>query len=116
MRLIERVDTVCLKVRDIEKSSRWYQETLGLVEHYKEEHYVILKIGESGVPLTLEKGEPNSGGSSTYPIFFSSSIEKAHQVLSSQGVVVTDIKQDGLNTYFELVDPDGNKSQLCNWK
>lgn len=116
MSLIERIDTVCLKVRDIKTASSWYQEMLGLEEQYREEHYAILKIGKSGIPLTLEKGEPNGGGNSTYPIFFSSSIDEAHKTLSSRGVTVTDIQQDDLNTYFELFDLDGNKSQVCYWK
>lgn len=115
MSLIERIDTICLKVRDIEKSSRWYQEMLGLVEHYKEEHYVILKIGEGDISLTLEKGEP-SGQDTAYLIFFSSILDEAHQVLSERGVKVSDIQKDGLNTFFELYDLDGNKSQICFWK
>lgn len=115
MSLIERIDTVCLKVRDIEKSSKWYQEMLGLVEYYKEEHYVILKIGEGDIPLTLERGEP-SGQDTAYPIFFSSTLDEAHQILSERGVKVSYIQKDGLNTFFELYDLDGNKSQICFWK
>ncbi len=116
MSLIERIDTVCLKVREIEKASRWYKEMLGLEEHYKEDHYVILKIGESSVPLTLEKGEPAAQDNATYPIFFSSSIDETHQLLSARGVRVSLIQKDGINTYFELYDLDGNKSQICFWE
>ena len=116
MSLVSRIDTVCVKVRDIEKSSSWYQEILGLKEYYKEEHYAILKIGNGSIPLTLEKGEPTGQEHATYPIFFSSSLDEAHQSLSNRGVKVSDIYKDGLNTYFEFYDIDGNKSQICYWK
>ncbi|WP_192797363.1 VOC family protein [Psychrobacillus glaciei] len=42
MNLSERIDTVCLKVSDVERASLWYQEMLGMQEQYKENHYVIL--------------------------------------------------------------------------
>jgi len=87
MSLIERIDTVCIKVRNIEEASCWYQDVLGLQEYYKEDHYVILNIGEGSIPLTLEKG-----------------------------VKVSDIQKDGLNFFFTFYDLDGNKLQVCFWE
>lgn len=116
MNLVERIDTVCLKVIDVEKASLWYQETLGLQEQYKENHYVILSVGTSGVPLTLEKGRTESNKNTAYPIFFSSNIEHTYNAMSEKGVSLTDIQKDGQNTFFDFYDPDGNKLQVCYWK
>lgn len=116
MSLVERIDTVCLKVSDVEQASLWYQETLGLQETYREDHYAILSVGTSGVPLTLEKGRAESNESSAYPIFFSSNIEYTLNELMEKGVKVTEIQRDGLNTFFTLYDTDGNKLQVCFWE
>ncbi|MFF2755749.1 VOC family protein [Psychrobacillus sp. NPDC058041] len=116
MNLVERIDTVCLKVSDVNKVSQWYQEVLGLQEQYKENHYVILSVGTSGVPLTLEKGSTETNENTAYPIFFSSNIEHTFNVLTENGVKVTEIQKDGLNTFFNFCDLDGNKLQICYWE
>ena len=116
MSLVEKIDTICLKVSDVEQASLWYQETLGLQEHYREDHYVILKIGTSGVPLTLEKGMTDGNENFSYPILFSTNIENTLNVLTEKGVRVTKIQKDGLNTFFSFYDMDGNKLQVCYWE
>ncbi|HLT56452.1 MAG TPA: VOC family protein [Bacillota bacterium] len=34
MSLVERIDTICLTVRNVEEASRWYQEVLGFQEFF----------------------------------------------------------------------------------
>ena len=89
---------------------------MGLQEYYKEDHYVILKIGEGGIPITLEKGQPVTNENSTYPIFFSSNLEDTYKGLTEKGVKVSDIQKDGLNSFFTFYDLDGNKLQVCFWE
>ncbi|MFE6170145.1 VOC family protein [Viridibacillus arvi] len=42
--MIERIDTICLPVSDIEKPSNWYQELLGFKEVYKAEGYLVFSV------------------------------------------------------------------------
>lgn len=37
--MIERIDTICIKVKDVEESSTWYQEFLGFKETFRGEGY-----------------------------------------------------------------------------
>ncbi|MBM7659824.1 catechol 2,3-dioxygenase-like lactoylglutathione lyase family enzyme [Bacillus mesophilus] len=117
MCLVDRIDTICLKVSNIDKASLWYQEKLGLKIAYRGEHYQVLSIGDSGIPLTIEegKGEISKNGQS-YPIFFSKNITETFQTLKELGVMCKEIQIDVVNTYFDFYDLDGNQLQVCFWK
>ncbi|MCD5322180.1 MULTISPECIES: VOC family protein [Pontibacillus] len=111
--MIERIDTICLKVRDVEKSSKWYQDVLGFRVAFKDKGYVVLNVGEGGVPLTIEEGKSEGHTNGSYPIFFSNTIEQLHKSLEEQGVQVDSLHEDGFNHYFDFYDPDGNRLQVC---
>ncbi|UOE96193.1 VOC family protein [Alkalihalobacillus sp. LMS39] len=113
MEIIEKIDTICLKVRDIKKAKEWYKEKLNFKVSYDGGHYIVFQIGNSSVPLTLEQGE--SKNSTTYPIFYTSRIEEAHEQLKSKGITVDEVQKDGVNTFFTFYDLDGNLLQLCYW-
>ncbi|KOO51189.1 VOC family protein [Viridibacillus arvi] len=113
--MIERIDTICLQVSNIEKSSNWYQELLGFKEVYKAEGYRVLSVGNSGVPLTIEEGN-TSLDNRTYPIFFTKDIKAAHTKLMEHGVDVGELQIDGVNNFFEFYDLDNNKLQVCFWE
>ncbi|RDW20974.1 VOC family protein [Oceanobacillus chungangensis] len=115
MSLLERVDSICLKVSDIEKASTWYQDILGFNESFKGDNYRILTVGNSKVPLTIEEGVVRSSHSQVYPIFYSKNIENVYDVLKENCVTVSDLHYDGVNKYFNLFDLDGNKLQVCYW-
>ncbi|GAK00176.1 VOC family protein [Geomicrobium sp. JCM 19055] len=70
MSLLDRIDTICLRVRDVEKASAWYQSFLGFEESFIGDHYRILSIGHSKMPLTIEEGEVSESHNNVYPIFF----------------------------------------------
>lgn len=112
MSLFERIDTVCLAVRDIGKAKEWYSDKLKLKVIFQEANYAILSTGESSIPLTIEEGEvtPNN---STYPIFYTTNITAVHKELSEKGVKSTEIVNEGSNIFFDIFDPDGNKMQVC---
>ncbi|MFD2044042.1 VOC family protein [Ornithinibacillus salinisoli] len=114
--MIERIDTVCLKVSNVEESRTWYQKTLGFEEAFKGEGYCILNIGNSGVPLTIEEGRTSSHQEGTYPIFFTKDIEQIYEKLKEQGVNVSEIQKDGVNMFFDFYDMDNNKLQVCFWE
>ncbi len=117
MSLLKRIDTVCLTVSNAEKASNWYQEVLGLTESFIGDDYRILRIGNSGVPLTLEEGAVNSSQIQTaYPIFYSDNMAEMYTILKEQNVKVSEIQNDGVNKFLDLYDPDGNRVQVCYWE
>jgi catechol 2,3-dioxygenase-like lactoylglutathione lyase family enzyme len=115
MSLLQRIDTICLTVSNVEKASNWYQEVLGLIESFKGDGYRIMSVGNSGVPLTIEEGDVNSSQRLAYPIFYSENIEEIYQELKKQNVKVSEIQDDGVNKFLDLYDLDGNKLQVCYW-
>lgn len=114
--MIERIDTICLKVSNVEAASAWYQEILGFKEAFRADHYCILSIGDSRVPLTIEQGNGGANKDGTYPIFFSKDPEKTFSKLKEMGVEVEEIQRDGANTFFDFYDLDHNKLQICYWE
>ncbi|WP_377890071.1 VOC family protein [Alkalihalobacillus sp. R86527] len=114
--MLERIDTFCLKVRDIERSSQWYQEKLRLKETFRDDGYRILSVGDSRVPITIEEGETARSNHQSYPIFFTSTIEETYETLRERGVEVSELQRDEVNTFFDLYDLDGNRLQVCFWE
>ncbi|WP_273850585.1 VOC family protein [Guptibacillus spartinae] len=111
--MFERIDTFCVRVKDIEKSSQWYEESLGLQVIFKGKGYRILRVGNGSVPLTIEEGETNPSSNQSYPILYSKEIEKTYKKLKEQNVRTSDIHHDEDNYYFDFFDPDHNKLQVC---
>lgn len=116
MAIFEKVDTICLKVSDVEKASFWYQNVLGFRESFKDKHYRILSIANSVIPITIEEGEVSPSSNQAYPIFYTKNIEASYERLKENGVTVSAIETDGVNQYFDFYDLDGNHLQACYWR
>lgn len=116
MKMIERIDTICVKVVNVEESSKWYQNIMGFKETYKGEGYRILSIGNSEVPFTIEEGDIMPTNNGTYPIFFSKDLNETYRKLKELGVNVSELHSDGVNNFFDMYDPDNNKLPICYWK
>ncbi|WP_010647243.1 VOC family protein [Oceanobacillus massiliensis] len=114
--LIDRIDTICLTVSDLEASSIWYRDKLRFSESFNGGDYRILKAGENGIPLTLEQADRKGNDKQAYPIFFSQHIDELYNVLKREGVELSSKQFDGQNTFFDFYDPDGNKLQVCYWE
>ncbi|ARI77913.1 VOC family protein [Halobacillus mangrovi] len=110
--MIDRLDTVCIKVKDVEKSSNWYQEVLGFGVAFEGNGYRVLSVG-NGVPLTIEEGLTSMSTNQSYPIFFSKNIEDTYSSLKSQGVQIDPLHNDDVSHFFDFYDLDGNKLQVC---
>ncbi|WJE16924.1 VOC family protein [Halobacillus sp. ACCC02827] len=109
--VLKRLDTVCLMVKDIERAGCWYEKSLDLKEVFRGNGYRVLAPEAGGVPITLEEGVPESGGS--YPIFFVEDAEQVHNVLKQRGVKTSAVQTDKDNRFFDFWDPDGNRMQVC---
>ncbi|BCJ87046.1 VOC family protein [Effusibacillus dendaii] len=120
----KRIDTVLLRVKNIKKACRWYQEVLGLEAAYigEDDHRIaVFKIGEGETPLTLyelhsDEVMPARRFSTTYPILFAENPETLYETLKNKGVEVEELEDDGRVTYFGFRDPDGNRLEVCYWR
>ncbi|WP_113927907.1 VOC family protein [Bacillus sp. P14.5] len=114
--MFERIDTICLKVRDIKRACEWYKEKLDCSVSFAGEGYRVLTIGkEVGIPLTIEEGERVLSSDHNYPIFFTKDIHIAHRKLIDNDVTTEKLHFDGDNHYFTFYDLDGNKLQVCHY-
>ncbi|WP_077622318.1 VOC family protein [Sediminibacillus massiliensis] len=114
--MIERIDTICMQVENVEKASTWYEEKLGFQLSFIGEGYRVLNVGDSPVPLTIEEAGASRKENSSYPIFFVPEIEKAYQDLQNKGVQVSKLHKDKDNCYFDCYDLDNNRLQFCFWE
>lgn len=120
--LFSRIDTVIIRVKNIKKARKWYEEVLELSATYvgEDDHrMVIFKLGET--PLTLYEIDasevmPAKRFSTTYPILFVNNIEEAHEKLKSRRVAVEELQDDGVVKFFGFRDPDGNRLEACFWE
>lgn len=115
--MIERIDTLCMKVKNVKKSSDWYEELLGFSVVFKDKGYRVLRIGDgTGVPLTIEEGNNTHHTEQSYPIFYSSDICGLYAKLKAHHVRVSELNDDGVNHFFDFFDLDDNKLQVCYFK
>ncbi|ASS76660.1 hypothetical protein CIG75_17915 [Tumebacillus algifaecis] len=117
-KLFERVDTVILRVQDLQAARAWYEQKLGLTAGYYDEAegYLVLNLSETPISLyQLRAGEtrPSKGAAGSYPILFTKEIERVHAVLTERGVEVEPIQTGGGVSYFIFHDLDGNRLEAC---
>jgi catechol-2,3-dioxygenase len=114
---LKGIDTVILRVSDVDKSKKWYTEKLGLkaIHEDKELRLVVLDTF-SPTSLTIwetkEKIEPNPQ-TTTYPIFRTMDAKDAHGQLKDLNVKVGDLTTDHVVTYFTFFDLDNNVLEVC---
>ncbi len=115
----------CIRVLDLEKSLKFYEEALGLKEVKRKENleyrftlvFVTDKAGAHEIELTYnhDQKEPyDVGNGYSHVAFYVDDIQKSHELHKSLGYEVTDIKKalkNGSDIYF-VTDPDGYKVEL----
>lgn len=117
--IFSRLDTVILRVRDLEKSKIWYEEKLGLTASYfdEKEKLVIFDLGgtTSFTIWQLKQNEklPPSDSAGTFPIFLSDDANATYQLLKSRNVAVKSVEESGGVRFFGFFDPDGNHLEVC---
>lgn len=114
---LQGIDTVIMRVSDIQKSIEWYTQKLGLKVLYRDERLKLAVLDTfSPTSLTLletdEKAQPNPRRAS-YPIFRTDEIQEAHRLLTSLGVNVGELITDQVVTYFTFYDLDDNILEVC---
>ena len=114
---LQGIDTVILRVSDVDKSKEWYTEKLGLKALHEDEKLRLVVLDTfSPTSLTIwetdEKIEPNPR-TSTYPIFRTVDAKDAHAQLKKRNVNVGDLTTDHAVTYFTFYDLDNNVLEVC---
>jgi catechol 2,3-dioxygenase-like lactoylglutathione lyase family enzyme len=117
-RLFERIDTVIVRVRDIEAAKRWYREKLGLEPTFEDDGEQLAVLGCGGTSLTLwqwasHEAAPSPADAGCYPIFSAVDVEQAWRTLRTRGVTVEPVTDAGGVRWFRFRDLDGNQLEAC---
>lgn len=111
-----KVDTVILRVRDLEKSRAWYEGKLGLRPGFvgKKERLVVYKVGEGETTFTIHELKPGErptpkNVSQSHPIFYSHDIKTDHDILMGRGIVLDAIHEDEGGAWFR------GRASLPSW-
>lgn len=115
--LFEGIDTIILRVADVDRSKTWYQEKLGLLVLF-EDLPLRLVVMETFGPTSLTLWQTDhpvviNPETSAYPIFSSRDAVDARARLQSMGVQTDDLVADDAVRYFRFYDPDGNVLEAC---
>lgn len=115
--LLQGIDTIIVRVSDIELSKNWYQEKLSFKAIYEEPALNLVVLDTNGpTSITLwqtEKAIQSNKETASYPIFKTQDAEQANQTLKANGVETGDVIDDGFVRYFHFYDPDGNVLEAC---
>jgi catechol 2,3-dioxygenase-like lactoylglutathione lyase family enzyme len=116
--LVERIDTIILRVRDYEAAADWYTEKLGLQAIYTDAAQGLAVLAFDGHSLTLwqlKPGEelPPHGTCVPFPIFVAADAAALHAELQGRGVVVDSLQEGGGVHFFAFWDLDGNRLEAC---
>lgn len=117
-----KVDTVILRVRDLEKSRAWYEGRLGLKPGFvgSKEKLVVYKVGQGDTTFTIHELKPiekptPENVAQAHPIFYSRDIKMDDETLEGRGIKLDPIHEDEAGAWFQFFDPDGNLLEACHY-
>ena len=121
-----RTDLLVLTYTNVQEAKRWW------INAFKCKETPIPKTWDNSLPsdialqlpgydkptiLLNDRSELNQAGLNTSnldsPIIFCDKLKKAHEVLSSRGVLAGPIQDGGDTQFFEVSDGGGNTIQIC---
>ncbi|HEY7691365.1 MAG TPA: VOC family protein [Gaiellaceae bacterium] len=112
--IVERTDFVSVPVTDLERSTAWYRDTLGLEQIGKLE-FPEFQLGENVSLYLLDPtkiGREFTGPHTASIALRVPDVEAARTELVSRGVEVADTYDTGVCHMAVLHDPDGNTLML----
>ncbi len=115
--LLQGIDTIIVRVSDIELSKKWYQDQLELESIWDDPKLKLVVLNTNGpTSLTLWQTSENhtiNRETASYPIFKTLDATILREELKSRGVETGDLIQDDYVKYFFFFDPDGNVLEAC---
>ncbi|MEJ5262454.1 MAG: VOC family protein [Ignavibacterium sp.] len=116
-KILQGIDTVIIRVSDINLSRMWYAEKLGLTPVWDDSN-IKLVVMDTGSPTSLtlwqtDEKIQNNKSTASYPIFRTLDAKASRNELMNLGVNVSEIFEDEVVKYFQIFDPDGNILEAC---
>jgi catechol 2,3-dioxygenase-like lactoylglutathione lyase family enzyme len=111
------IDTVILRVSNLEASKTWYTKRLGLKSIYEDLNHKLVVLDAFG-PVSLTIWETSeridiNPLSASFPIFKTFDAAEAHTELKKLDVVVGDLTKDNGVIFFTFFDLDNNVLEVC---
>lgn len=116
---VQGVDTIVIRVTDIARSRKWYEETLGIKLNWADDgaKMAVYSIGENHSLTLWQLGKNDlltpQNYTGTFPVFQIESAELYHRFLADRNISVEAIVDMGFIKYFGVRDLDGNRFELC---
>lgn len=115
--LIQGIDTIIIRVRDLDTSVKWYASKLGLPVVYQDPALKLAVLDTHGpTSVTLwqaENGMVPRPDSASFPIFRTPDAVTLRMRLVGMGIEADEITTDANVTFFRFFDPDGNILESC---
>lgn len=116
-KLLQGIDTIIVRVKDIELAKEWYQTRLGLPAVWNDPVAKLVVLDTFGpTSLTLwqtDKPIAVNKDTASYPIFRTPDALALQQDLKVRGIQVDELITDDHVTYFFFYDRDGNVLEAC---
>lgn len=116
--IFNRLDTIIIRVKNLEESKNWYIENLSFFPVYSDEESKIVVFDLAGTTtLTLwqidENETPNNiNRGNTYAVFNCDNAEQIYKSLKKKGIVVDNFTTSEDVSLFNFYDLDGNKFEV----
>jgi catechol-2,3-dioxygenase len=115
--LLQGIDTVIIRVSDIENSKNWYQTKLRLVSIWEDPKTKLVVLDSKG-PTSLTLWQANKKitvdkETGSYPIFKTPDAAMLRNEFQNNGIEVGELIHDDIVMYFFFFDPDGNILEAC---
>lgn len=116
--IFNRLDTIIVRVKNLEESKNWYIENLSFFPVYSDEESKIVVFDLAGTTtLTLwqidENETPNNiNRGNTYAVFNCDNAEQIYKSLKKKGIVVDNFTTSEDVSLFNFYDPDWNKFEV----
>jgi catechol 2,3-dioxygenase-like lactoylglutathione lyase family enzyme len=117
IKLLQGIDTVIVRVSNIETSKEWYLKRLGLALLFEDAKMKLVVADTNGpTSLTLWQTDQKfsvNRNTATYPIFKTPDADALKRELLNRGIEAGEIIEDDYVKYFIFHDPDGNVLEAC---
>ena len=118
--MIKTIWSITFYVSDLQKTKRFYEETLGLEKKYEYSSYVGFECGGVEIGLVPKTKEQEVTAVSHSVEFLVDEVEKAYRELKNKGVkFIKEMHEEPWGgQQATLTDPDGNILHITqiNWK
>jgi len=111
--MIKKIHCIYIFVNDIQESTEFYENILGLKATLKEENWVEFKLNNCVLALYKNKGINKVNPNFLNFVFEVKDIEKEFFLLKSKGVIFCEeIKEHSFGKTAVIEDPNGHKIEL----